>query len=188
MKKVNLITIALLLMATALSFGQNTEKLVSQKTHVKFFSSTPAEDIEANNYATVSTMNKETGEVVFSVPMQSFEFKKALMQKHFNSDKFLDTQTHPKAKLKGKIINLDEIDFSKDGSYDATVEGELTLHGVTKAIKESGKIIIKGGNVTAQSEFNITLADYGIEFIKGKPASNIAKTVKVTVHAEYQGQ
>lgn len=185
MKKVNFITIALLLMATTISFGQNTEKLVSQKTHIKFFSSTPAEDIEANNYATVGTINKETGEVVFSVPMQSFEFDKRLMQKHFNSDKFLDTQTHPKAKLKGKIINSDEIDFSKDGSYNAMVEGKLTIKGVTNTIKETGKIIVKGKNVTAHSEFNITLADYGIEFIKGKPASNIAKTVKVTVHAEF---
>lgn len=188
MKKVNFITIALLFMVTTVSFAQNTEKLVSQKTHIKFFSSTPAEDIEANNYSTVSTINKETGEVVFSVPMQSFEFEKALMQKHFNSDKFLDTQTHPKAKLKGKIINSNEIDFSTDGSYDAIVEGELTLHGVTKTIKETGKIIIKGKNVIVHSDFNITLADYEVEFVKGKPASNIAKTVKVNVHAEYQDQ
>lgn len=185
MKKVKLITIALLLLATAVSFGQNTEKLVSQKTHIKFFSSTPAEDIEANNYATVSTIDKQSGEVVFSVSMQSFEFEKALMQKHFNSYKFLDTQKYPKAKLKGKIVNIHEVDFSKDGSYNANVEGELTLHGVANAIKESGKIIIKGNEVTVESEFNITLADYGIEFIKGKPASNIAKTVKVTVRAEF---
>lgn len=188
MKKVNFITIALLFMATAVSFGQNTEKLVSQKTHIKFFSSTPAEDIEANNYATVSTINQETGDVVFSVSMQSFEFDKRLMQKHFNSDKFLDTQTHPKAKLTGKISNINEVDFSKDGSYDAIVEGELTIKGVTNPVKEKGTITVSGNKINAKSKFNVTLADYGIEFVKGKPASNIAETVEVTVNAEYQAK
>ncbi|MDA3954284.1 MAG: YceI family protein [Bacteroidales bacterium] len=185
MKKVNLITIALVLLTTALSFGQSTGKLVSSKTHIKFFSTTPAENIEANNYATVSTINKETGDVVFSVPMQSFEFEKALMQKHFNSDKFLDTQTFPKSKLKATITNFSEIDMSKDGNYNAIVEGELTLHGVTKAIKEKGAITVKGNVTTVQSTFNVTLAEYGIEFVKGKPSSNIAKTVEITVIAEY---
>ena len=110
------------------------------------------------------------------------------MQKHFNQDNFLDTQTHPKAKLKGNVSNIDEIDFSKDGNYDAIVEGELTIKGVTNKIKEKGTITVSGNKINAKSKFNITLADYGIEFVKGKPASNIAETVEVTVNAEYQAK
>jgi polyisoprenoid-binding protein YceI len=185
MKKVTLFTIAFVLFVSATSLGQNTSKLVSSKTHIKFFSTTPAENIEANNYSTVSTINIETGEVVFSVPMQSFEFEKALMQKHFNSDKFLDTQTFPKSKLKAIITNFSDSDLTKDGSFDAVVEGELTIHGVTKPIKVKGKLLVKGNMVIAHSSFKVTLADYGIEFVKGKPSSNIAKTVEITVHAEY---
>jgi len=160
--------------------------LVSSKVHIKFFSTTPAEDIQANNNTTVSTFNTETGEVVFSVPMQGFEFEKALMQKHFNSDKFLDTKQFPKAKLKAKITNIASIDLSKDGTYTANIEGELTIKGVTKPVKEKGTVTVKGGKIEAQSKFNITLADYGISFVSGKPSSNIAKTVEITVHAEYQ--
>ena len=185
MKKVNLITIALVLFVSANITGQNTSKLVSSKTHIKFFSTTPAENIEANNYATVSTINTKTGEVVFSVPMQSFEFEKSLMQKHFNSDKFLDTKKFPKAKLKAIITKFADIDLSKNESYESFVVGELTIHGITKQIKENGTIIVKADLVTAKSTFKITLADYGIEFLKGKPASNIAKTVEITVHLEY---
>ena len=73
------------------------EKQKTSKTHIKFFSTTPVEDIEANNYATVGTIDPGTGKIVFSVPMQSFEFEKSLMQQHFNSKKFLDTKTNPKA-------------------------------------------------------------------------------------------
>ena len=188
MKKLNILLSILAIAVTQFAFTLPAGKLVSTKTNIKFFSHTAVEDIEANNSASVSTIDPSTGDVIFSVPMQSFEFEKALMQKHFNSDKFLDTKTYPKAKLKAKITNLSEINLSKDGTYKAIVKGELTLKGVTKPISENGTITVKGNKIEVQSKFSITLADYGIEFVKGKPASNIAKTVEVTVQAEYQSK
>lgn len=186
MKKSILILTIFGLLFSVVGFAQNSDKLVSTKSHIKFFSSTPAEDIEANNTASISTISKSTGEVVFSVPMQGFEFEKSLMQKHFNNDKFLDTKKYPKAKLKASVTNLNEIDFSKDGNYNAMVEGELTIKGKTNPIKEKGSIIIQGELVKINTTFDVTLADYGIEFVKGKPSKNIAKTVEVTVLAEYK--
>jgi len=161
------------------------EKLVSTKTHFKFYSHTAVEDIEANNYAALGTIDPESGAVIFSVPMQGFEFEKALMQKHFNSGNFLNTKKFPKAKLKGQITNLDEIDFKTDGTYPAMVEGDLNIKGVSQQIKEKGTISVKGNQVTVDSKFNITLADYKITFVKGKPSTNVAKTVEVTVKAEF---
>ena len=185
MKKSSILLSIVALAVTLFAFTLPSGKLVSTKTHVKFFSHTAVEDIEANNHASLSTIDLVTGDIVFSVPMQSFEFEKALMQKHFNSDKFLNTKTYPKAKLKAKIINLSEINFSKDGTYQANVKGELTIKGVTKAISENGTIKVTGNKIIVKSKFNITLADYGITFVKGKPASSIAKTVGITVLSEY---
>lgn len=160
-------------------------KLTSNKTHVKFFSSTAAEDIEAHNYKSISTFDTQSGDVVFSVSMQSFEFEKALMQKHFNSAKFLDTQKNPKAKLIAKITNLSEINFEKNGTYDAKINGEITINGKANPFKEMAKITINGKAITVKSKFNIMLANYNIAFEKGKPSTNIAKNVEVTVEAEY---
>jgi polyisoprenoid-binding protein YceI len=185
MKKLSALSIAAILLLPIVGFSQPNKKLVSVKTHVKFFSTTPAEDIEAFNTATVSTIDPETGEIVFSVPMQGFEFEKALMQRHFNQSNFLDTKTHPTAKLIGKITNLSSIDFTKDGSYDAEVEGILTIKGKAQPIKERGVITVKGGTIGIFSVFKVTLADYGIAFTRGKPSTNIAKTVEVTLNAEY---
>jgi len=186
MRKSFLLAIVATLFLLVAGYGQSSDKLVSTKTHIKFFSTTPAEDIEANNTTSVGTINQKSGEVVFSIPMQGFEFKKSMMQKHFNGDKYLDTKTHPKAKLKANIINVDEVDFTKDGTYSADVEGELTIKDVTKSVKESGTIRVEGNVIKLQSIFNITLADYGITFMDGKPSTNIAKSVEVTVQAEYQ--
>ena len=188
MKKQFFIIAALGLLLSLTGFGQTPGRLVGSKTHIKFFSSTPAENIEANNFSSTSTINKVTGEVVFSVPMQGFEFEKALMQKHFNNKDFLDTSTHPRARFKGKITNFEEIDFTKDGSYKANVEGEMSIKEETKPLKETGTIIVKGQTVEIQSKFNLTLADYGVTFVKGKPSTNIAKTVEVTFHGEYKNE
>ncbi|MFP4288254.1 MAG: YceI family protein [Bacteroidales bacterium] len=167
------------------SFSSSAQKLVSNQTHIKFFSTTPAEDIESNNYATTSTLDTEKGAIVFSVPMQSFEFEKSLMQKHFNQKKFLNTKEHPTAKLTGEITDIEKVDFSQDGTYDVNVKGDLTIRGVTQSINEKGTIVIKNGKATANSKFFVTLADYGVEFSSGKPSKNIADKVEVTVLAEY---
>lgn len=185
MKKTTLLSMIMIMSFSLISIHVSAQKLVSSKTHFKFFSSTPAEDIEANNYKTVGTIETSTGEVVFSVPMQSFEFKKSLMQQHFNGKKYLDTKTNPKAKLKGKIDNLSEVNFEEDGSYPVSISGELTINGVTNAIAEEATILVEGGKVSLDSKFNITLADYEVAFEKGKPAKNIAKVVEVTVKAVY---
>lgn len=163
----------------------NAQNQKTSKTHIKFFSTTPVEDIEANNYATVGTLDPASGKVVFSVPMQSFEFEKSLMQQHFNSKKFLDTKTNPKAKLIGKITNLDAINFTADGSYEADVTGNLTINGVTKPITEKATIIVKDAKISLKSKFNVVLAEYEVAFENGKPSKNIAKTVEVTVEAYY---
>lgn len=184
MKKIITLTgIALVLLASA--FTTTEGKLVSKNGHINFFSHMAVEDISADNYKAVSTINTETGAVVFSIPMQSFEFDKALMQKHFNSPKFLDTKAFPKAKFKGTITNLDQIKFNADGTYEAVLSGTMTIKGVTNPVNEKGSITVKNGKVSIDAKTKIALADYKIAFEKGKPSTNIAKEIDVTLKAEY---
>jgi polyisoprenoid-binding protein YceI len=176
--------LAVILFFSIAAFSQ--DRLVTTNTHIRFFSTTPAEDIESNNYASTGTINTSNGNIAFSVPMQSFEFEKSLMQRHFNQRRFLHTSEFPTARLVRKITNFDKIDLSKDGTYEAIVEGDLTNRGVTNKIKEKGTITVKGREFETKSKFFVTLADYGIEFVRGKPSTNIAEKVEVTVHAQFQ--
>jgi polyisoprenoid-binding protein YceI len=185
--KQNILTLAIaILVSISTVFSQSDSKLVNKAGHISFFSHTTLEDITANNYKVVSTLDKSTGEVVFSVSMQSFEFEKAQMQKHFNNPNFLDTKQFPKAKFKGMISNLSGVDFSKDGIYDAEIKGELTIHGETNAVTENGTITIAGDIVTLNAKMNITLTDYKVAFEKGKPSTNIAKVIEATIKVEYK--
>jgi len=182
MKKFILLSALALFVGTA--FSPDAKK-VSEKTHVKFFSSTPAEDIEAHNYKSVATLETEAGDLVFSVPMQSFDFDKRLMQKHFNQEKFLNTQEYPKAKLIGKITNIAEVDFDDDGKYTAKIKGQMTIKGETNEFTAFADIKVEAGKIDLNSKFMITLADYGVAFEKGKPSTNIAGAVEVTVEAKF---
>tara|TARA_R110002050_G_scaffold66423_1_gene143455 strand:+ start:1779 stop:2327 length:549 start_codon:yes stop_codon:yes gene_type:complete len=182
MKKLILLIASALFLGSA--FSADSTK-ISKQTHIKFFSSTPAEDIEAHNYKSIATLDSETGELVFSVPMQSFDFEKRLMQKHFNQEDFLNTKKFPKAKLIAKIINLEAVNFEENGNYKVQITGEMTIKGVRQEFNGTGLVIIKEDAIDLDSKFMLTLADYGIAFEKGKPAKNIAKEVEVTVEANF---
>lgn len=188
MKKILFTFAAAGIVVLTTAFSPAETKLVSSTGHISFFSHTVAEDITADNFKVVSTLIPSTGEVVFSVPMQSFEFEKSLMQKHYNSDKFLDTKQFPKSKFKGIITNLNEVDFSKNGTYNALVEGELTIHGITKKVSEKGKVVVDGEKVAVETTMKLTLADYEVAFEDGKPSTNIAKTIDITVKTEYNSE
>ncbi|MCB0400855.1 MAG: YceI family protein [Flavobacteriales bacterium] len=185
MKQIHVLLGATLLFGL-FSFKADESKLITKTGHISIFSHTVAEDITANNYKVTSSFNPSTGEMVFAVPMQGFEFEKALMQKHFNSPKFLDTKQYPKAKFKGAITNMEKINIKQEGVYPVTVEGDLDLHGVTNHVVEKGEIHVKAGHITATSKFRVELADYKIAFEKGKPSTNIAKEIEITLNMKYQ--
>ena len=155
-------------------------KLSTASGHINVLSTTPVEDIKANNYKVTSNITPTTGAIVFSVSMQNFEFLNTKMQQLYNSKKFLNTKRYPKGKFKGTITNISDIDFTKSGSFIAFVSGKLTIRGVSNNVSERIYFTIKDDIVTAQIKFDIILANYRLVFSKGKSAKNIAKSVKVT--------
>ncbi len=162
----------------------NAQKYVCKDGHVWFYSHTPVEDIEAHNNQVVSILNVSTGDVVVELLVKSFEFKKALMQEHFNEE-YLESDKFPKASFKGNITNISQIDLKKDGTYTANISGELTMHGVTNTVNSTGTLEIKNGTITGKSKFIISPKDYNVE-IPSVVEKNIAKEIEVNVDLTYK--
>ena len=179
MKKTTIIIIIALFNITA-----SAQKYFTRSGRIVFFSKAPVENIEATNNEVSSILDTQKGDVVFIVLVKSFKFKKALMEEHFNEN-YMESATYPKAKFKGKIDNISSVNFSKDGVYNVNVTGQLEIHGVTKPITTQGTITVKGGSVSAKSNFSVLLADYGIVIPK-LVADNISKSVDITVDVNYQ--
>ena len=160
MKKV-IFAIALLISTSAV-FGQ---KVLTKNGKVHFDATSPnsPEKIDATNDKTMSVIDASTGAIEFALLMKAFSFEKALMQEHFNEN-YVESDKFPKATFKGNITNMSSINLSKDGTYPATVKGQMTLHGETKEVTAPGTITVKGGAITAaKSEFKLLLSDFKVE-------------------------
>lgn len=159
-----------------------SQKYYSKAGRIQFLSEAPMEKIEATNNSALIVLDGATGRMDLSVLIKGFQFEKALMQDHFNEN-YMESHLYPKGLFSGTILNMKEINFGKDGSYTARVQGELTLHGVTKAMITSGQINVKAGKIYATSTFDLTIADFKIDIPK-VVKDNVSKTVHVTVSAE----
>lgn len=178
MKRLSFIILLLGLFLTA-----NGQKYMTKNGYIGFFSSTPVENIKADNNQVASVIDISTGEFVFQALIKSFKFEKALMEEHFNEN-YLESEKFPKSTFKGKITNLTAVDFNKQGHYDVTVEGDLTIHDVTNKVTVKGGVDVISGGIDANSKFIIVPEAFRIN-IPGVVRNNIAKTIEVTVAMKY---
>jgi hypothetical protein len=158
------------------------QKFITKNGEITFFSSTPIEDIEAHNKQVNAVLDAETGDFVFRVLIKAFQFEKALMQEHFNEN-YMESHKFPNSTFVGKVVNNSEIDWTKSGTVEATIEGELTIHGVTQKISEKGTFEVGKDGIKGMSKFEVKVADYDIK-IPRAVVNNIAESIEVTVNVD----
>lgn len=156
------------------------DKYFTKSGAIHFVSKGNIETIQANHRSVTCVLDSKTGAVQFAVLMKGFEFKKALMQEHFNEN-YVESDKYPKAEFRGQIVNNGEIAYTKDGMYNAHVKGKLTMHGETKDVEADGKVTVKGGKLLANSGFTILMSDYNITIPK-LVKENMSNTVTVSVN------
>jgi polyisoprenoid-binding protein YceI len=179
--KALLITIVILGTASTVA-GQ--DKYMTRDGYIRFYSSTPVEDIKAENNHVGSIIGTSTGEIVFTLKMTDFNFKKRLMQRHFN-DSYVESDKFPTSTFKGFITDNDNVDYSTAGSYPVVVEGDLTIHGVTNSITTPGTIELTEGGIRANAIFIVKPADYDIKIPK-IVRRKIAEEMEITVKMKYE--
>ena len=80
----------------------------------------------------------KTGTVDITIDTASIDFGHAKMNEHAKSADMFDVAKYPTAQYKGNI--------KFNGDKPATVEGELTLHGVTKPVTLKVSFLAAGAN------------------------------------------
>jgi hypothetical protein len=161
----------------------NAQKYMTKNGFIGFFSHTAMEDIKGDNNQVAAVLDISTGDMVFQALVKSFHFDRALMEEHFNEN-YMESDKFPKSTFKGKITNLSSVNFSKNGTYDVTVEGDLMIHDVTNKISTKGTIEVITGGINANAKFNIVPEDYKI-IIPGVVREKINKNLEVTVTMKY---
>ena len=173
-----------ILLLSVISITAGAQSLYMTKAgKVSFNSRSSVEKIEADNNEVSSVINTQTGDMVFAILLKSFHFDRALMEEHFNEN-YVESDKFPKSTFKGKISNLSAINFTKDGNYPAVVEGDLTMHGVTKKVSSNGTLTVKAGKIEAYAKFSVKLKDFDIS-IPSLVADKISQDIDIIVDCKY---
>jgi hypothetical protein len=170
MKKAFLFVALIVIVSTTLS-GQ--DKYFTKTGRITFSGKSTLSSIYAENKTVAVVLDTKTGMLQFSLLMKGFEFKKALMQKHFN-EKYIESDKFPKSEFKGQITNNALVKYATDGVYPVTAKGKLSIHGETKDVEATGTVTVKAGKLILNSKFNILIPDYKIN-------ANMNDKVTITV-------
>ncbi len=173
MKLLLTILISSLFISTA-----DAQKIFATRNGKIAFEAPADDDVKAVNNEVTSRV-ADNGQLTFSLLIKGFKFKLAEMQDHFN-DQYLESNKFPRADFKGNIVNLKDVNFSKDGTYKITVKGNLVMHGVTKEITVNGTLELKGGKPSANAKFTAMLKDYNIS------TSGVGDKVVIDISCQYQ--
>lgn len=149
---------------------------------VSFHSKTPVEDIDGTSNKVSSVLNTKTKQVYFKIQNTTFQFDEKLMQEHFNEN-YMESDKFPVSDFNGKI--LDDIDFTKMGTYKVTILGILNIHGKKKEYKVSATLSNKESGITFTSNFKIKPADHGVD-IPTIVFTKIAEQLDVEITANYK--
>ncbi|MFL5752311.1 MAG: YceI family protein [Bacteroidia bacterium] len=152
---------------------------LGENTSISFFSATAMENIDAVNTVTKPVFNAGNGELLFKATNTAFKFKSQLMEEHFNEN-YMESEKYPHTLFKGKIT--DKIDYYKDGIYEVSATGILSMHGVDKERTIKGTVTVKDGKLKLYSKFMVKLSDHEIK-VPSVVTYNIAEEIEVTVDA-----
>ena len=175
-----------LFLALALSTGALfAQKKTTTSASISFDATTSLDALpKAENKTSVASLDTKTGTVAFETSIKNFAFSNPRIQEHFNSAGWMDSDQFPTANFKGKITNLSAVNFAKDGTYKADVEGDLTIHGVTKAVKTKATITVAAGKISSKSDFAVKLEDYKVNG-GAIAAGKVSKEPTISVVADF---
>jgi polyisoprenoid-binding protein YceI len=114
------------------------------------------------------TGTPENSRVSISIDTDSITADNPDLTKHLKTADFFDVAKYPKATFVSTAIKP-----GGDKGASHTITGNLTLHGVTKAVTFPATIAASADAITVDSNFSINRKDFGINY--AGPADNLIR-------------
>ena len=147
--------------------------------NVTFFSDAPLEDITASSNELRAILDTKTGKIIAKLRIRSFDFKKELMEEHFNEN-YLESDQYPEAVFRGQLKGLSGKDIKEEQPLTFPVKGDITIHGVIRSIEDSVQIVFDGDIIQGKATFNLKPKSFDIK-IPTIVIKKIAEVVEVNV-------
>ena len=114
--------------------------------------------------------------------LNEFKFRLGLMQEHFNEN-YLESNKYPKSTFEGTIENYENIELI-DSFEEVSINGVLTIKGVSNSILAKGYIKKIGDKIELKSSFSVKLSDYNVK-IPRIVFKKIDEEVKIKLNYSY---
>jgi polyisoprenoid-binding protein YceI len=115
--------------------------------------------------------------VVVEIQAESIFTDNDKLTTHLKSPDFFDVRTNPTAKFTSNIIRP----ISGDEGWTHLINGELTLHGVTKPVSVPVRLQKTDTGLSLMGKFKIQRKDFGMTFGEGMIENDVA--VSLTIQA-----
>lgn len=159
--------------ALLLGLSASAQQYMTRQGTLSFDAGSPLEDITATSNSATAVYDAGDGKLGVQVLMTSFQFKRALMQEHFNEN-YVESEIYPKAVFKGKFT-------------EGRAIGALTIHGVTQDVNVPATLTEENNMAHLLVEFEATIEEFGIE-IPGAVANKIDKQAKIIVDCQMRSR
>lgn len=148
---------------------------------IAFRSDAPLEMIKASSDELAGLFDTEKKQFAFRIQVNTFKGFNGLLQKEHFNENYMESNRFPYASFEGKII--EDIDYSKPGTFNVRAKGNLTVHGVLQERIIKVDLTVKDKTILLRSGFTVLLADHNITIPK-VVHEKLASEIKVEVKAE----
>lgn len=153
--------------------------MLAKEGMVRFFSTTPIENIEGTSSTAVSSLNLDSGTIAIKARNTTFVFKNKLMQEHFNEN-YMESAKFPTSAFTGNVTGLNRESFNAGKKVPVTIDGNLNIHGITKPYRTIGYLQkAADGSVTGETKFFVKLGNHGIK-VPSVVANKMADSMEIT--------
>jgi polyisoprenoid-binding protein YceI len=151
------------------------------KGSIQFSSDAPLELIRASSNELAGLFDTDKKMFAFRIKVNTFTGFNGLLQKEHFNENYMETSKFPYASFEGKVI--EDVDYSKQGTYNVRAKGNLTVHGITQERILKLVLEVKNKTISAEAAFTVLLADHNITIPK-VVHEKLASEIKVAVSAE----
>ena len=138
-----------------------------------------------SNTESTSEFDAKTGQLTFSAPVKDFKFEQTKFQKTFQSAPMLKSKDYAFVVFKGKVVNYKRRMVRKNKSNEVTLEGMLTIRGITKPIKATGTLTrVNKTQLIGKAQF--VIPDASMFASNQEEQKGLTEEAKVTVNAKVE--
>ncbi|EMJ95032.1 YceI family protein [Leptospira alstonii] len=143
-----------------LSEKKLSEEWIVKEADIRFLSEAPQETIRGSLQKAEGNADLKSKKFSFQINLNDLNVSNRLMNRHMHEN-YLETERFPNVVFHGNISKWDV------SSKTVIVEGDFTLHGLTKKnVRIQGNFEEKGKDLLIRADFEIALSDFKIEIPK----------------------